>query len=178
MATAGPNTADTVADDAGTGTVTWTNPTNAATENSTRAVASLVSSTSHYLKWTDFDFAIPAGSTIDGITVTFNWNDGAGSATVARVRLVKGDVIQSTDKAGGEALPAADGDQSYGGAADLWSDTWTVDDINSTGFGMVVSLTGTATAQVDVGTITITYTEAAGGQPTRTMQQQRLRRAA
>ena len=57
----------TQADLAGVGTITWSNPTNAASSNNSYATAA--AGTSHYLRFSNFGFAIPTGATINGVTV-------------------------------------------------------------------------------------------------------------
>lgn len=52
----------TLADDAAVGTVAWSNPSNAASSNDSYATASGAGGTTHYLKATNFGFAIPAGA--------------------------------------------------------------------------------------------------------------------
>lgn len=162
MATAGPNNPGTLADDAGVGTTVWADPSNAASSNDIYAVNSVaLSGTSHYLKATNFGFSIPAGSTINGITVEIERKaSGLATITDSRVRLVKGGTIQTTDKASGSNWPESDTYASYGGAADLWGDTWTADDINNSGFGAVLAATSSSggDASVDHMRITIDYT--------------------
>lgn len=176
MATAGPNNPGTTASDSGVGTVAWTNPGNVASSNNSYATATLTSgSVSHYLKVTNFGFSIPAGATINGITVEIERNVQnhalADPVQDNRVRLVKAGTIQTTDKASVSNWPASDTYATYGGGADLWSGTWTDSDINDSGFGMAISAKGVSVlndppvAQIDHIRITITYTEAAGGQP-------------
>lgn len=171
MTTAGPSAPGTIVSDSTIGVVAWTNPGNAASSDDSYAVASSLGSgntTSEYLLCTNFGFSIPAGATIDGITVAVE-----RSATQANrmndneIKIVKGGTIGSENKAIGTSWPTSDASQSYGGASDLWSETWAYSDINATNFGVVVSAIATAAgsrdAQVDLVTITIDYTEAAGG---------------
>ena len=162
MATAGPSSPGTLADSDGTGTVVWSNSSNAGASDDAYAQAALLTSTSRYLLATNFGFSIPAGATIDGILVEIEKNAGLlDTITDDRVRLVKGGTVQSTDKASGTNWPTSDAYSSYGGAADLWSGTWESTDINASNFGVALSATGLGTASVDHMRITITYTEAA-----------------
>src|SRR5262245_51084466 len=135
MASQGPNNPGTLADDSGTGTTAWSNPTNAASSNDSYATATSGGSTTHYLKATNFGLPIPAGATINGITVEIERSESAGQvAEDNRVRLVKAGTIQTPDKSTGILFPfGTDAYQSYGGAADVWSGTWTADDINDYG---------------------------------------------
>lgn len=175
MATAGPNNPGTQASDTTLGGLSWTNPSDAATSNDAWATALLTASGgatpfSQYLKLTGFGFSIPAGATIDGITVSVERNKtGFGTIVDNRVRIVKGGTIGSTDKASATAWPATtDSSASYGSSSDLWGDTWASTDINDSGFGIAISAKNThatqsGTARIDTATITVNYTVAATG---------------
>jgi hypothetical protein len=87
---------------------------------------------------------------------------GAGAASDSRVRIVKGGTIGSTDKASGSEWPTTDTYATYGADDDLWGETWTVSDINSSGFGVAISARGLAsggTASIDHIRITVYYLE-------------------
>lgn len=80
----------TQADLAGVGTITWSNPTNAASSNNSYATAA--AGTSHYLRFSNFGFAIPTDATINGIqvgierktsTTTTNTNSSSGPGTIS-----------------------------------------------------------------------------------------------
>jgi len=170
MSTAGPNSPGTLADDAAVGAVAWTNPGNAASSDNAYAVFSSSGvQQSHYLRATNFGFSIPAGATIDGVTVSIERK--AGNNTNLRyvvdsvVRLVVGGTISGDNKANtGSRWPTSDASASYGGAADQWGLTLSATDVNGTGFGVVLSATsggsnGSTTGSVDHITITITYTQ-------------------
>lgn len=175
-ATAGPNSPGTLADDSGTGTVSWSNPSNASSSNNSYATAFFgfgAGGPSHYLKCTNFGFSIPAEATITGITVEIEKKDATSDggtneqARDNRVRLVKAGTIQSTDKAAGSTnWPQNDAYSTYGGSADLWSGTWTPSDINNSGFGVAISAkweafdpeSANVTASIDHVRITINYT--------------------
>jgi hypothetical protein len=156
--------AGTGANDASFGTGAWTTPTNITASDNARATQSLAAgATTQYLKATNFGFTIPAGATIDGIVVEVEELGGAGLVE-ARARIVKADAtIGTTDKSTGAALPSSDTYRSYGGAADLWSETWTPTSINDPDFGFVFAATNEAgaarTVSVDHVRITVHYTE-------------------
>ncbi len=166
----GPNSASTGADDAGTGSVTWTSPENITTSDNIGAGAGLTSlnTTSHYLKATNFGFSIPSGATINGIVVEWERKDndimGANSKDNA-VRIVKGGTIGATDKSSASTWPASDAYASYGSSSDLWGETWTVSDINASTFGAALSAISVISANsaaptVDHVRITVYYTGA------------------
>ena len=71
MATQGPNSGGTFANDVTVGTIAWTTPSNAAISDGVFTAAAVLCSTaaSNYLKATNFGFSIPVGSTINGILV-------------------------------------------------------------------------------------------------------------
>jgi hypothetical protein len=70
---AGANDAGAGADVAGVGTVTWGTPGNITTVGTPYATMFVgASAITHYLRATQYGFAIPTGSTINGITVVIN----------------------------------------------------------------------------------------------------------
>lgn len=170
MTTAGPNYAGTIASDSAVGSVAWTNIANlgaADTSYATVAPGSTGTYTSYYAKLTNLGFSIPAGATIDGITVEINRRcdqNGTRYTRDAHVRLIKADTIGATNNADTvNKWPTSFTVKSYGGSADLWSDTWTDSDINNSGFGVAFScavtrLAQAATAYVDYVRVTVTYT--------------------
>ena len=167
MATEGPLIAGTGADDATVGSLTWTAPENITASDDTRASVIIGGgATTHYLKATNFGFAIPAGATIDGIEVRFErQKSGASSVTDVDVMIVKGGAISVTDLSAGAAWNnEADQLDTFGGATELWGETWTATDINASNFGVVVAATSAgATALVDSVDIKIYYTAAVAG---------------
>lgn len=166
--TAGPNYAGTAANDTSSGTVAWTDPTNATASDDVRAtITTGASNISNYIKATNFGFSVPAGSTIDGILVEIEEDRNGqenGSGRESGIKIVKADgTIGTTNKSTGAALPTTDTFVSYGGAADLWGEAWTSTDTNDVDFGAVFNVWGvTNTGQqvVDSFRITITYTAA------------------
>lgn len=179
MSTAGPNSPGTLADDAAVGAVAWSNPGNAASSNDAYAVFSTSGvQQAHYLKATNCGFSIPAGATIDGVTVSIErkaqHNSALRKVVDSVVRLVVGGTVSGDNKANtGTAWPTGDGSASYGGAADKWGLTPSAADVNGSDFGMVLSATssgsnGTTSGSVDHITITVTYTEG-GTQYTQTV---------
>jgi hypothetical protein len=169
-AVAGPRSTNTVVNDASTGSSAWSNPTAVDTSNDTRTTAGLDNSAgppvqSRYLKATGFGFSIPAGSRIDGIRVEVERRKLVNGSSLrdAKVRIVKGGVIGSTDRSDLAAeWPTSDQYKSYGSATDLWGQTWTPADINSAGFGFAISAVGPAsgnqTAAIDHIRVTVFYT--------------------
>jgi len=165
--TSGPNNATTGANVNGPGTGgSWTNTGNLNAAGSATVTVS-TSGTSEYLQGTGYGFAIPAGSTINGIQVAINRssssNGGGNSLNDADLNLLKAGTIVGTDKATATDWPTSLGVANYGGAADLWGTTWTASDINAADFGVSLSALnqssfGTRIASVDYIQVTVTYT--------------------
>lgn len=160
----------TVADDSAVGTLTWSNPTNAKAEDGSYAKAASVGvqAESHYLKLTNFGFAIPEGATVLGIVASirrrFTLSEGGTGAADRKARIVKGGEIQSAaDRAAGAAWGSPE-TKVFGAADDLWSQSWEPADVNATGFGFAMSaIVGIlTTAEVDHVAITVYYTEVEG----------------
>ncbi|MFA7290769.1 MAG: DUF6701 domain-containing protein [Rhodocyclaceae bacterium] len=152
---------------AGIGTVAWSNAGNATDSDNSRATASVDGSTTNWLVCTNYGFAIPAGSTINGIVVNVerrssSTNNG-GSEDVA-VRAVKAGVIGATDRATGTNYTTSDVVEAHGGAADLWGTTWTTAQVNAADFGAAFAASkpsssgGAHTISVDHIQIVIDYT--------------------
>ncbi|OGZ65504.1 MAG: hypothetical protein A2822_04385 [Candidatus Staskawiczbacteria bacterium RIFCSPHIGHO2_01_FULL_41_41] len=166
--TSGPNSPSTTADDSGVGIAPWADHANiTASDNSpASAIIPAVDTITHYLKATNFGFSIPAGAIIDGIVVEWERRDadlGGANTKDNAVRIVKGGTIGSTDKASVSTWPASDAYATYGGSSDLWGETWTVDDINSSTFGAALSArnvttTSSASPYVDHVRVTVYYT--------------------
>lgn len=163
----------TGADDSSIGSLAWASPGNIIASDNTYATATASQGTgvyTHYLKATNFGFAIPSGATINGIVVTIerkaNYSIDDRNVVDNVVRLVKGGVVSGNNKADTSTYyPTVDGLAQYGGATDLWGLTFTPADINSSNFGVVLScylnnIAGGVIASVDAISITVYYTEA------------------
>ena len=156
----------TMADDNSVGTVVWSGPDNAKTSNNVDTGNILeIGETSHYLKATNFGLSIPTGATINGILAEVEQAYKiSGPATENSIKIVKGGVISGDDKSTGAETTSTDTYVDYGGATELWGETWTAEDINLSTFGVVYSvknLEGDAIVpQVDHIRITVYYTTA------------------
>lgn len=173
MASQGPNSPTTSEDNGGAEPLG--NATAATSENGSSVTfgPSGSAAASNYLKTTGFGFSIPTGATVDGILV--EWKKACGTldagwtAKDSAVRIVKGDVIGSTDKSVSGNWPSATlAYVSHGGASDLWGETWSISDINASDFGAAISAVrgdGASVRQgiIDHCRITVYYTVAAGG---------------
>jgi hypothetical protein len=169
MPSAGPFYPNTVIDDnSNGGAVAWSSVYNVQTSDNSYAQVNLsVGVTpSDYIKMTNFGFAIPNGVTILGIEVNIEKKASHASGILDdEIKLVKGGVVQSTNKASGSLWSTTDAVSTYGGSNDLWSTTWSVADINDSNFGVVLSAKWNASsspsASVDLVTITVYYSTAA-----------------
>jgi hypothetical protein len=161
--TAGPSSGTA----AGTG---WTTVANVgASDNAyaTRSILDLDVSPALYIS--TLNFAIPAGSTIVGITATLERK--CSSTVYCSTNAAKGGKIQltkvagtgqGTNKGSSTAWTTSDVTETLGGAADLWGSTYTTTEINDAGFGLVIvaynsNTTSPRTAYIDYMALTVTY---------------------
>lgn len=123
----------------------------------------------HYLKCSNYGFAIPAGATINGIAVRVERKVSSKSTSAKdnAMRIVQGGVIGAIDRSTATLYTAADVVEMHGGVADLWGLAWTPADINALDFGAAFSASVTTTKasartlSVDHMPITVIYTPAA-----------------
>ena len=158
---------DCVNDTSAAGTISWTSPGNAFSDNATNATVALDGTTSEYLKCTNFGFTsgmIPSGATINGIVVTIERSvNSSANLRDAAVRIVKGGAIGSTDKSTATAYTTSMVAEDHGGASDLWGETWSPSDITASNFGVAYSALnsssagGAETVSVDYISITVHY---------------------
>jgi len=123
------------------GATPWTTPTLVYTSNNAYAEAAMADEGfSYWLRTTTYGFAIPAGSTIDGIKARFEKR--AQTASQIKdwdVKLVKAGSEQGDDKGSGDWWTTSDTYVVHGGAGDLWGSAWTPADINAGNFGVSIS---------------------------------------
>jgi hypothetical protein len=175
MATGGPSFPGTGADDSSHTGVTWNNPTYIQADDTSRATAYLSGAGtdySHYLSGTVFGFAVPSGSTIDGITFAVqaraSRNSNYDFIRDHHVCLLKNGAVYGNDKADlVTKWPTVEATVTYGAVNDLWGGSWTAEDINASNFGVVMAVLINygdlgCIAVVDCYQITITYTAPGG----------------
>ena len=168
---AGPNNPAASANDAGVGTIAWTNVGNALASDDARSSAALPAlNASNYLKVTGFSFSIPDTAMVNGIVVEAEKRQSGltGNIRDNAVRIVKGGVIGSADRSSASDWPTSDSYSSYGSASDLWGAGWAPSDINSSNFGVAISAQETSglvsrTAEVDHVRVTVYYTPVGAG---------------
>jgi hypothetical protein len=140
--------------------VAWSNPGNAVFSDNVYSTAT-VSGTTHFLQCTSYGFAIPAGATINGITVYVERSSSSNTrSSDGAMRLVKGGAIGATDRSTTTLYTTTDAIEAHGGVADQWGTTWTVADINATNFGAAFAAKTTRwrTISVDHMPIKVTFT--------------------
>lgn len=114
----------------------------------------------NYLKATNFGFAIPAGSTINGIRAEVEFKSNANFFSTDEVHIVKNGGALGTVNKGifNNNFPLTDTSTFYGSDSDLWGETWTATDINSADFGLAFSVTINAEiVSVDHMAIVVSY---------------------
>ena len=154
----GPKDPTSAVNDSSFGSLAWGFPERVYTSDDQSAGVSPLGSPTQYLKATSFGFSIPAPALIEGISVDVEKRSSSGTVFDARVRIVKGGVVGATDRAMGGTWPTTDTVFVYGGTSDLWGETWTAADINSSGFGVAISADDNIdTAAIDHISITVTY---------------------
>jgi len=160
------------ANNTATGTVAWTNPTNALSSDDSRAQAIFATAGfSNFLVLTNFGFSIPVDARVDGIKCEVERRRTAGTITDVAVHPVKAGVIQTAlGKTRVEVWDTTDEVVSYGGPNDLWGTTWTPADINSSGFGVAIVVrktdAGAGNAEIDAVWVTVYYTRRSDAQQT------------
>jgi len=131
----------TIANDTTIGAQGWMNPANAGESDDvyTYSAGGQYSFITYYLKCTDFGYSIPENSSIEGIEVGIERHRKSEWVHDYSLRLVKGGVIGGDDKAEGTYWPRVDDTAVYGDSDDLWGLTFEASDINTSGFGVVLS---------------------------------------
>lgn len=151
-------------------TTGWSSTSNVINSDDSRAVSSSalpsIGSYTDYIVITNFGFSVPASSLIDGIQVNVERRSSSHTTAIGdnSIRLVKAGSVVGDNKAAGGPWANYDINAAYGGAADLWGETWSPADVNNSGFGVAISaqlLFGLAgSAEIDNVTITISSTAA------------------
>lgn len=160
----------------GGGGLSWANPSRVTVNDGSAATVTLPigTATTHYLKATNFGFAIPTGATILGVQVLINGKRSTAQPSVGRVYLYKGSIQAASLKFFGSQVATSNFSSSafstltFGDATDMWTGTvLTPADVNSSTFGVAMKMTagqlsgGPSTADctisVDYITMTIYY---------------------
>jgi hypothetical protein len=158
----GPNNPSSVTNDSSVGIAGWIDPQNVKQSDNARAYRILGNGEiSYYLKATDFKFSIPPGAEIKGIKVEIEEQESPGVIKDYSVKLVKDGSIVGDDKAKTiQEWPLVDNYISYGGQSNTWGVNWAPEEINGSGFGVVISaksFSNNANARIDHVRITVYY---------------------
>lgn len=141
-----------------------TSPDNMKVSDNTYASYDILTNNLTY-QATNFGFSIPTGSTIDGILFEIERKSLYGdSITDSVVKVIKANgTLGSTSKHTGTSWASSDQYDSFGGAADLWSETWTAEDINDADFGIAFASFGyESSPRIDHIRCTVYYTAGGG----------------
>lgn len=161
---AGPYFGTILANDASVGAVAWTNPANARLSDDVYASAITVVQDTQRLNATGFNVQIDPTLQIDGIVAETEAKVLAGTATVL-CRIIKGGTVGATTKT--NTWTTTEQFFSYGGATDLWGETWAPADINAGNFGVSVRQESALTSTLSCDSIRLTvYCSISVGQPT------------
>lgn len=160
----------TQADDSTIGTTSWATLTNLGQIDAAFATSTLptTSSQSHYIKATNFGFAIPSDATIVGVLVEHYSKAAAAAAIQANhVKLVKGGTISGNDNGNATTLTTTVAYYLHGATNDLWGLALTPTDINASTFGCAVAFINTTAmsrvVSVDMIRMTVIYELGSGG---------------
>jgi len=167
--TAGPNLPGTASTEAFGGTSDWTDPNNILADDGIPTQVANGNGTTYLLKATNFGFSIPAGSTINGITGTWEASVTIGvSWRNVDQHAIKAGVVGGTPDGGAnqQDLTTSYAVYTAGGTTDNWNTTWTVSDVNNSGFGFGISCENANDPDdlsVDYMKLAVDYTEGASG---------------
>lgn len=186
--TGGFNSASSVARGGSLNSSTWNSPTNALTDNATRSTHThgAPNPQNGYTAWLQLSDwsqrgSLPAGCTIDGVSVTINvQNTVDAQVTTSAVRLLLSGSVgtgsPATNPTGTVWTIGSDVNITFGGATEKWSETLTQAICSASNFGVNVSAAQTgedvdidAVPAVDYVEMTVYYTAASStGAPERT----------
>ncbi|ANE50589.1 Ig-like domain-containing protein [Flavisolibacter tropicus] len=149
-------------------TATWSTPSGASTSGGTFARVTLgQAGKSNYLTLTNFNFNIPASSTISGIQVNITDRYSSNQGFAGSIRLInQTGIITSFQKTFvGNSVSTTFTSRTLGGSGDLWGSTFSTPSVvNNSNFGIAIEVNRpnqgnqTTIYDVDYATITIYYT--------------------
>ncbi len=163
----GPYYPGTGENQSGIGSRSWRDPEDALTNNGWVAYVDVGDDgeISNYLKVSDFGFNIPGNAIMEGIEVRIGRYTSGSSTPRQRdyeVRLVKNNTVTGNNLAKPDGWPTSEQAEDYGGSNNLWGESWTAADINSSQFGVALSVINPhnyydRTAYVDYIRVTVHY---------------------
>jgi hypothetical protein len=134
----GPLSPSTQSSTSTAGQAGWTNNTSGlkSQEGTLSTTTPSLGGTSRTLRLSAYGFSVPSGATINGIVVEF-YNISQSTEGHLGITLTK--TVNVGTGTGKDVIPTAStGYQTLGTSSDLWGTTWTVAEINATGFGCLV----------------------------------------
>lgn len=177
MSTSGPFRPTAVAEDMSSGSSSTASLANIIDTNPATETGAIGTNgfNSYYVVCTGYGFSIPAGATINGITLVFHARRTGPAGFFPSIYLVKGGTVQTggTNKTILNAtLTTTLADYTLGGPADLWGVTLTDTDVNASNFGFAFQGFQLAMGRSAAGDalMTVDYTTAAGVAGSSTMQ--------
>jgi hypothetical protein len=109
---------------------------------------------SDFAVFDDFQIMMPAGATVAGIQFDVERRNTGWPVVDSAIRAVRNSSVGTVDEAATAQWPFSYQTQSYGGATDLWGQTWSAADIESSTFGAAIAaravtsgMTGTVTVR-------------------------------
>jgi hypothetical protein len=154
----------TVSDDDRTGTISWSNTSNATTSNNSYATATFSgAATSHYLKFNNFGFNIPSDATITGVTLKKEGYYSGSPVGSSNARLNIGDSPSGDTKT--TNFTSSDSVITEGGSSDLWGNSLTPTIVNSSDFGAFLWTelsSGSGVIYIDCINIQVSFTRLLG----------------
>jgi len=134
------------------GTV-WLNPGNVYASDNTRSIGTAAQAQ----KWSTFNFGLPSGVTITGITVTGE-GFGGGFSCVGTADLSWNGGTSWTSTKNATFTATTDNTQTWGGSTDTWGRTWTDTEFSNTNFRLRVTNGGATTLEIDALQVRVYYT--------------------
>lgn len=177
MASTGFTICGTGANVTGVGTEAWASPGNITADDGSNAsgAAAAKDEQMNYLVGSNFGFAIPAGSTIDGIEARLQALDLDVSGTdveaagITHVIIYKDNSTPGNDLETGETpVTLSPANYDYGSSSELWGLSWTPAEINSSNFQLRISMNAGTTGftagdpAVDFLAVNVHFTPPAG----------------
>jgi len=155
----------------GAGTRVWNNPANVTADDGVYSLLAAKiknggTTTQLFATMSGSEFSIPAGATINGITVMIEMSDiQAGGGEDLEIFIIKGGSTTGINQDRGCSQPGCWNQAldtiTWGGPLNLWGTTWTDADINSSDFGVSIRAHSPNNVffqpQVDYVQITINY---------------------
>lgn len=126
----------------------WTNPSYIYSSNNAYAIYNR--NAQEYLISSSYGFAIPAGSFINGIEIQIEGHGVTAGQSNIEVALSKNKTSPIGNSVTYILKLTTDSTATFGGPSDLWGTTWTVSEINSNNFGIMVRDKDATAGELDI----------------------------